>query len=117
MSRFSHAILPGMSSHQIRRALSRTLLAALVFVSAAAAQQPAENNNQPDTLGTGRFPAIKEEVPSLPAHVVYRPKDLTALGAMKLGVVAWGNGGCSDDGASTRLHLLEIASHGYLVIA
>jgi hypothetical protein len=36
---------------------------------------------------------------------------------MKLGVVAWGNGGCSDDGASTRLHLLEIASHGYLVIA
>ena len=31
--------------------------------------------------------------------------------------MAWGNGGCSDDGASTRLHLLEIASHGYLVIA
>jgi hypothetical protein len=36
---------------------------------------------------------------------------------VKLGVVAWGNGGCSDDGASTRFHLLEIASHGYLVIA
>ena len=53
----------------------------------------------------------------MPAHVVYRPKDLTALGTTKLGVVAWGNGGCSDDGASTRLHLLEIASHGYLVIA
>jgi hypothetical protein len=32
-------------------------------------------------------------------------------------VVAWGNGGCSDDGASSRFHLLEIASHGYLVIA
>jgi len=31
--------------------------------------------------------------------------------------VAWGNGGCSDDGASSRFHLLEIASHGYLVIA
>ena len=28
-----------------------------------------------------------------------------------------GNGGCSDDGASSRSHLLEIASHGYLVIA
>ena len=27
------------------------------------------------------------------------------------------NGGCSDDGASSRFHLLEIASHGYLVIA
>ena len=74
-------------------------------------------NNRPDTPGTGRFAAMKEEVPSLPAHVIYRPKDLAALGGVKLGVVAWGNGGCSDDGASSRLHLLEIASHGYLVIA
>jgi hypothetical protein len=31
--------------------------------------------------------------------------------------VAWSNGRCSDDGASNRFHLLEIASHGYLVIA
>jgi len=53
----------------------------------------------------------------LPRHVVYRPKDLAALGQTKLGVVAWGNGGCSDDAASSRFHLLEIASHGYLVIA
>ena len=107
-----------MTSHHICRAASRPLLAALVLVAtSAAAQQPGGNNNQPDTPGTGRFPAIKEEVTSLPAHVVYRPKDLTALGTTKLGVVAWGNGGCSDDGASTRLHLLEIASHGYLVIA
>jgi hypothetical protein len=60
---------------------------------------------------------MKEEVASLPRHVVYRPKDLAALGRTKLGVVAWGNGGCSDDGASSRFHLLEIASHGYLVIA
>jgi hypothetical protein len=29
----------------------------------------------------------------------------------------FGNGGCSSDGASARLHLLEIASHGYLAIA
>jgi hypothetical protein len=60
---------------------------------------------------------MKEEVASLPRHVVYRPKDVAALGRTKLGVVAWGNGGCSDDGASSRFHLLEIASHGYLVIA
>ena len=107
-----------MTSHHIRRAVSCPLLAAFVFAAAvAAAQLPGANANQPDTPGTGRFPAIKEEVASLPAHVVYRPKDLSALGATKLGVVAWGNGGCSDDGASTRLHLLEIASHGYLVIA
>jgi hypothetical protein len=60
---------------------------------------------------------MNEEVAPLPRHVVYRPKDLAALGTTKLGVVAWGNGGCSDDGASSRFHLLEIASHGYLVIA
>src|SRR4051812_4177653 len=109
-----------MTPHDIRRAVSCPLLAAVMFVSTAAAvlaQQPADSNSRPDMPGTGRFPAMKEEITSLPGHVVYRPKDLAALGAIKLGVVAWGNGGCSDDGASSRLHLLEIASHGYLVIA
>ena len=82
----------------------------------AALERQAELNKRPDTAGTGRFHAIKEEVASLPRHVVYRPQDLAALGT-KLGVVAWGNGGCSDDGASSRFHLLELASHGYLVLA
>ena len=83
----------------------------------AALARQAELNKRPDTPGTGRFPAMKEEVSSLPRHVVYRPNDLAALGNTKLGVVAWGNGGCSDDAASSRFHLLEIASHGYLVLA
>jgi hypothetical protein len=122
-----------------RRWASAARSTAVVAVSAwvttlAAAQQPtrppappqpdpaalarqAEINKRPDTPGTGRFPAMKEEVASLPRHVVYRPTDLAGLGRTKLGVVAWGNGGCSDDGASSRFHLLEIASHGYLVIA
>jgi hypothetical protein len=34
-----------------------------------------------------------------------------------LGVFVWGNGACADDGASARLELAEIASHGYLAIA
>ena len=83
----------------------------------AAAERIAANNKLPDPPGTGPYAAMKEEVASLPKHVVYRPANLAALGGRKLGVVAWGNGGCSDDGASTRFHLLEIASHGYLVIA
>lgn len=83
----------------------------------AAAERIAANNKLPDPPGTGPFAAMKEEVASLPKHVIYRPANLAALGSRKLGVVAWGNGGCSDDGASTRFHLLEIASHGYLVIA
>jgi len=122
-----------MTTHDIRHLLYGSSVVAIVaaFVGVvSAAQQPAppqpdpaalerqaEINKRPDTPGTGRFPAMKEEVASLPRHVVYRPKDLAALGATKLGVVAWGNGGCVDDGASSRFHLLEIASHGYLVIA
>ena len=92
-------------------------LCTLLWAAAAPAQRPPDTSALPDTPGTGPFPAMKEEVASLPAHVVYRPRDLASLGTLKLGVVAWGNGGCSDDGASTRFPLLELASHGYLVIA
>ncbi|RSV41208.1 hypothetical protein CA234_10070 [Sphingomonas sp. ABOLE] len=70
-----------------------------------------------DTPGTGPYPAVKRTDSALPDHVLYQPADLSALGAKKLGVLVWGNGACSDDGASVRLHLAEIASHGYLVIA
>lgn len=71
----------------------------------------------PDTVGTGAFPAMKEEDARLPDHVIYRPKDLSKVGPGQLGIVAWGNGACSADGAGSRLHLAEIASHGYVVIA
>jgi len=74
-------------------------------------------NAVPDTPETGRYPAVKEVMPGLPGHVVYRPADIVALGQRKLGVLLWGNGGCRADGASARLHLLEIASHGYVAIA
>ncbi|MEO9131520.1 MAG: hypothetical protein ABI240_09955 [Sphingomonas sp.] len=82
-----------------------------------AAAQRAANAQMPDTTGTGPFAAIKEVVPSLADHVFYHPADLAALGSRKIGILAWGNGGCSDDGASARLQLVEIASHGYLAIA
>ena len=45
------------------------------------------------------------------------PPTLPPWARRSSGVVAWGNGGCSDDAASTRFHLLELASHGNLVIA
>jgi hypothetical protein len=82
-------------------------------MEAAFAKQAA----MPDTPGTGPFLAVKEETASLPEHVVYRPARLDGLGSTKLGVYLFGNGACSNDGASARLHLLEIASHGYLAIA
>jgi dienelactone hydrolase len=81
------------------------------------AAQRAAYAQMPDTPGTGPYPALKEVTPSLADHVIYRPANLASLGKRKLGVLIWGNGGCSDDGASARLHLAEIASHGYLAIA
>jgi hypothetical protein len=74
-------------------------------------------NKMPDTQGTGAFPAMKEEDPTLPNHVVFRPIDLSKFGKGQLGIVAWGNGGCAKDGAGARFHLAELASHGYVVIA
>lgn len=81
---------------------------------AVAAPSEAELPNGP---GTGPFAAVMETDPGLPDHVIYRPANLAGMGKRKLGVLAWGNGGCRADGASARQHLLEIASHGYLVVA
>lgn len=99
---------------------------ALVIGTAATAQpapQPdmaavfAAMNRIPDTPGSGPYPAVMEVDPALPDHVAYRPADMSRVGQGKLGLFVWGNGACADDGASSRLHLSEIASHGYLVIA
>jgi dienelactone hydrolase len=66
--------------------------------------------------GTGLFPAIFEQVPGLPTHTVYRPKDLSKA-KDKLPILAWGNGACANNGLAHRNFLLEIASHGYIAVA
>lgn len=100
--------------------LASVCLFACLQVRAASEPTQAEldalHNAMPDTVGTGRFPAMKEVDASLPGQVIYRPADLAALGSTKLGIYAFGNGACTDDAAHSRLHLLEVASHGYLVI-
>ena len=109
-------------------AAAATLSLRLIAAGAADAMPPADPRAAqaeimrqhaalPDTPGTGPFPALKEETASLADHVIYRPAHLDRLGATKLGLYVFGNGACSNDGASSRLHLLEVASHGYLVIA
>lgn len=107
----------------VRRAMKKGLLATAAMLLLAqgtgsiAADNPAAPAVAPDSTGTGLYRPFKQEIASLPDHVVYMPRDLSALGQKKLGLYVFGNGGCSPDGASSRQHLLEIASHGYLVIA
>ena len=67
--------------------------------------------------GTGPFPAVMEQDPALPTHTIYRPKDLAALHGQKLPIIAWGEGGCSNNGAFYKNFLGEISSHGFLAIA
>jgi enterochelin esterase-like enzyme len=84
----------------------------------SAAVPPAPSSAEvPGDQGSGPYPAMIEVDPTLKRHVIYRPADLGRFGSRKLGIYVWGNGACSDDAGSVRNHLLEIASHGYLVVA
>jgi dienelactone hydrolase len=47
---------------------------------------------------------------------VYRPQDLSKVKG-KLPIIAWGEGGCANDGLAHRNFLMEIASHGFLAVA
>jgi dienelactone hydrolase len=70
-----------------------------------------------DLPPSGPFGAVMEHDPAhAPAITVYRPRDLTA--SSNLPIVAWGNGGCRAlGGARARRFLLELASHGYLIVS
>lgn len=58
--------------------------------------------------------AIEHATQTLPHHTIYRP-DLSRVD--NIPIVVWGNGACSTVGTEQADFLLEIASHGYLVIA
>lgn len=77
----------------------------------------AKADADPEIRGSGPYPAMSERDIAFPNATIYRPADLTRLGARKLGVVVWGNGGCTNDGASAYKYLAEVASHGYLIVA
>ena len=68
--------------------------------------------------GTGPFKAVMKEEPTLPAHTVFAPQDLTPFGPQKpLPVLVWGNGACTNSPWEHYRFLNEIASHGFLVVA
>lgn len=68
--------------------------------------------------GTGQFKAVMKEEPSLYAHTIFVPQDLTPFGQDKpLPVLVWGNGACNNSPFEHYKFLNEIASHGYIVVA
>ena len=73
----------------------------------------------PEGGGRGRFQAVAVTEKSLPDFVVYRPANMEAAtrrGA-KLPVMVYANGGCMNTSIHQEKMLIEIASHGYVIIA
>jgi hypothetical protein len=60
---------------------------------------------------------MSEVDPGLPTHTIFRPSNLDGLGSVRLPVLAWANGGCANSPRGFEPFLMEIASHGFLVIA
>ena len=68
--------------------------------------------------GLGQYKAIMKEEPSLEAHTVIVPQDLSSFGpGHRLPVLVWGNGACNNSPFEHIKFLNEIASHGYIVVA
>lgn len=83
----------------------------------AANQSIIARGKLPDSPGTGGNRVIRHVLDTLPDAVVYQPADLAALGERKMPVYLFGNGACTLDATQSRHHLIELASHGYLVIS
>jgi hypothetical protein len=69
-----------------------------------------------DSGGSGPYKAHYVVVPGLSDHTLYAPKSPPPAN-VKMPVIVWGNGGCSNSGTGFYKFLNEIASHGYYVVA
>jgi len=68
--------------------------------------------------GSGPYKAIMVEEPSLEAHTILRPQDLSPFSESNpLPVLVWGNGACTNSPWEHVNFLSEIASHGFIVVA
>ncbi len=89
----------------------------LSLVATCVFAQPASPEPTPAT-GSGPYPALIEGDPGVPGHTIYRPKSLVPFSPENtMPVLAWGNGGCANSSQMHAPFLVEIASHGFLVVA
>ena len=98
------------------------LLAACALVVAACSPKPVAPNATQSLVvedgGTGPVKVLMLEDPSLEAHTIFAPQDLSAFGKKNLlPVLVWGNGACTNSPWEHYKFLNEIASQGFLVIA
>ena len=104
---------------------TKTFLCAAWALMMLTAQPATVNAQQSSPLsriveegGTGPYKAIMKEEPSLEAHTIFVPQDLSKFDLKNpLPVLVWGNGACFNSPFEHYKFLNEIASHGFLVVA
>ena len=92
-----------------------------LMLQACGGQPAAETYSEKKVVedgGTGPYKTIMVTEPSLDAHTIFRPEDLSPFGPKNpLPVIVWGNGACRNSPWEHVNFLSEIASHGFLVVA
>jgi dienelactone hydrolase len=97
---------------------STTYLGALLSILLTAPSAGSEGKNAAlATGGDGPNSAAMYTIAQLPDNTLYEPLENQSKGNKPLPVLVWGNGGCADIGSSAKNILLEVASHGFFVIA
>lgn len=82
----------------------------LVFCSGAFSSPDQPTDAMDDFLGV-----VREAAPGLPGYTVYRPVNLE--GNRKFPVVVWSNGACATSNDGHLYFLMQVAAHGFVVIA
>ncbi len=72
------------------------------------------SNPSPIVPAKGPLMPVVEHDPGLNTHTVYRPM---MLEEKKYPIIVWANGGCIKNGTMFSRFLLEITSHGFVVVA
>ncbi len=68
--------------------------------------------------GTGPYKAVMKEEPTIEAHTIFVPQNLSIFNKKNpLPVLVWGNGACYNSPFEHYKFLNEIASYGYIVVA
>ena len=98
------------------------LLSACALALVACTPKPVAPNATQSLIvedgGTGPVKVLMLEDPTLEAHTIFAPQDLSAFGKKNLlPVLVWGNGACTNSPWEHFKFLNEIASQGFLVIA
>ena len=115
----------GKDNPKNKQNMKRTLLilaaGAVALLQACGGAKVAETYDAMKVVedgGTGPYKAIMVTEPSLEAHTIFRPEDLSAFGKKNpLPILVWGNGACTNSPWEHVNFLSELASHGFMVIA